>query len=155
MTLHESLITVASNAVPLVPLQMNKQTLCSLHLLDTKIRGDKKQDSSHRCGKEGAVHVVSDRSAEHPSVTTLKQLGNTKLAFSLFTILTTKCRSMLPRNWWTRLLAMWPTSRLQVRHRRQTCAVQAGSRVSAESDRLRDTAPCLSLCPFSRLSRRT
>ena len=99
-----------------------------MHLLDTKIRGDKKQDSSHRCGKEGAVHVVGNRSAEHPSVTTLKQLGHTKLAFSLFTVLTMKCRSMLPKNWWTSLLAMWPTSHLQALHR-QIYAVLAGSRV--------------------------
>ena len=54
MTLHESLITVASNAVPLVPLQMNKQTLFSLHLLDTKIRGDKKYTANLCTRQDGS-----------------------------------------------------------------------------------------------------
>ena len=52
----KSLITVASNALPLLPLQMNKQTLCSLHLLDTKNKGDKKQDGSQDELNGGPVH---------------------------------------------------------------------------------------------------
>ena len=49
MSLHEIILTVSSNAPS--PLQLNKQTLVSLHLLDTKdctgkTRLDKKQMSS-------------------------------------------------------------------------------------------------------------
>ena len=49
MSLHEIILTVSSNAPS--PLQHNKQTLVSLHLLDTKdctgkTRLDKKQMSS-------------------------------------------------------------------------------------------------------------
>ena len=48
---------------------MNKQTLCSLHLLDTKNRGDKKQDGSQ---DELDVGPSAHRSAKNLSVTTLK-----------------------------------------------------------------------------------
>ena len=49
MSLHEIILTVSSNAPS--PFQLNKQTLVSLHLLDTKdctgkTRLDKKQNSS-------------------------------------------------------------------------------------------------------------
>ena len=63
---------------------------------------------------------------------------------------------------WTQLLSMFPNSHRQVLQvlQRQICAVLAGSRILVpslallfESDRLRDTAPCLSLFlsyrPFS------
>ena len=48
---------------------MNRQTLFSFHLLDTKNKGDKKQDGSQ---DELDVGPVAYRSAKNLSVTTLK-----------------------------------------------------------------------------------
>ena len=56
MSLHEIILTVSSNAPS--PLQHNKQTLVSLHLLDTKdctgkTRLDKKQNELRRQTQQG------------------------------------------------------------------------------------------------------
>ena len=59
MSLHEIILTVSSNAPS--PFQHNKQTLFSLHLLDTKNKGDKKQDGSQDKLDVSPVHTGQQR----------------------------------------------------------------------------------------------
>ena len=154
MPLHEIILTVSSNAPS--PFQHNKQTLVSLHLLDTKdctgkTRLDKKQNSSEdKLSKKPKCYDTEAASSGILSVT-----GPTKRSSGRGNYLTILPAASHIQSFHTQVF-----QRHNHAFHRQICVDRADSRVSvpclallepdrlrdtAESDRLRDTAPCLFL----------
>ena len=124
MSLHEIILTVSSNAPS--PLQHNKQTLVSLHLLDTKdctgkTRLDKKQMSSEdKLSKKPKCYDTEAASSGILSVTgsTKKSSGRGNSQPILLAAIHT----------WRIHIRMNHQIHAQVIHR-QNCADRAGSRV--------------------------